>query len=519
MKRSRFILLCSLILLIIVSSLPAQEKVYWDVVAKIREEGFRNSQVMDMADYMTNVIGPRLTASPNMKKGQEWAVKKIEELGFTAVIEPAKKHGVIWDNTYTSLHMIEPDYQPLIGYPNAYTPGTKGKVTAEAVIVHIEKEEDLEKYRGKLANKIVLISTEQNTSPGLSPDATRLTDEQLADLEKRVLPGIQRPQNVTIPRSEYLRLRRGEGRTRPYPRNKIDEFFKSESVSLIVNASNSTDGTVLVMGRSGSRRDRSYEGAVNALPEVTIAAEHYNRIYRILKRDIPVTLEMEIRNTLDDSDDMCYNVIAEWPGTDLKDEIVMLGGHYDSWHTGTGATDNAAACAVCIEAIRILKAIEAQPRRTIRVGLWTYEEGGLHGSGAYVEKHFGNPRKEIKPEYNKFSGYFNQDNGCGRFRGIYLQGNEKARPIFEEWIKPFHDLGMKTITIRNTSGTDHLSFNRVGLNGWQFIQDGLDYGTRTWHRNMDVYDKLVPEDLKVNSVIMASFIYHAAMRDELLPRK
>jgi len=520
MKRLHTVVVVLILSAIFATSAPAQEKVYWDVVAKIREEGFENSQVMDIVGYMTDVIGPRLTGSPNMRIGQKWAKKKFEELGLKAVIEPATTHGVSWDNTYTSLHMLKPDYQPLIGYPLAFTPGTGGKIISEAVIVEIEEEKDLEKYRGKLNNKFVMISPKEETSPHLIADASRYSEDQLEQLSLFSVPGPRKEPTVTLSRSEYLRLRRGESAARPLSRTEIDKFLKSESIAAVVSAGRGSDGTVLVMGHHNSRRDRSYKGAVNALPEVALAAEHYNRIYRILERDIPVTLEMEVRNTLDAADSICYNVIAEWPGTDLKDEVVMIGGHYDTWHTGTGATDNSSGGAVCMEAVRILKAIGVQPRRTIRIGLWTYEEGGLHGSREYVNKHFGNPRRGTKkPAHDKFSGYFNQDNGAGRYRGIYLQDNEYVKPVFKEWMKPLKDLGMTTLSPRNTGGTDHLSFVQAGLNGWQFIQDGLDYGVRTWHRNMDVYDKLVEEDMKVNSVIMAVFVYHAAMRDELLPGK
>jgi Zn-dependent M28 family amino/carboxypeptidase len=274
-----------------------------------------------------------------------------------------------------------------------------------------------------------------------------------------------------------------------------------------------------VGSRYDSRADRSYEAVVNSLPEVVIATEHYNRIYRILERGIPVTLEADVRNSVESSDPYYYNVIGEIPGTDLEDEVVIIGGHYDSWHAGTGAVDNASGCAVALEAARILMAIGVRPRRTIRVGFWSYEEGGLNGSREYVNAHFGNPEDGTKPAYDKFSGYFNMDNGTGQFRGVYLQENPLVRPIFQAWMEPLNDLGVRTLAPGNTSGTDHLSFDRAGLNGWQFIQDRIDYRPLRHHTNMDVVDGLIPEDLMVNAVVMATFAYHAAMRDELLPRK
>ncbi|MFH1572692.1 MAG: M20/M25/M40 family metallo-hydrolase, partial [Acidobacteriota bacterium] len=278
------------------------------------------------------------------------------------------------------------------------------------------------------------------------------------------------------------------------------------------------DGTVVVTGRPFRRNDRSAEGVKKSLPMLSIAPEHYNRIYRILEQGTPVKLEIDIRIKLG-GDVEGRNVVGEIPGTDPAGETVMIGAHLDSWTAGTGASDNAAGCAVTLEAMRILQAIGAKPRRTIRMGLWSSEEGGLKGSGGYVRNHFGNPRDGKMPDYDRFSVYFNMDNGTGRFRGVHLQENRPAAPIFEEWMKPFHDLKMKTLSQYSNRGTDHLPFDLAGLPGFQFIQDRLDYRSRTWHYNMDSYDHLAPEDLKINAVIMAGFAYHAAMREEKFPRK
>jgi hypothetical protein len=329
---------------------------------------------------------------------------------------------------------------------------------------------------------------------------------------------------VTLHMSQLREMMQGGGggaEADAVSRTELDEFLKAEGVALVVDIGNGRgdDGVLLVGSRHDSRGDRSYEGVINSLPEVDVATEHYNRIYRILERGIPVRMEAEVRNTIENSDPYYYNVIGEIPGTDLADEIVIVGGHYDSWHGGTGAVDNASGCAVALEAARILLALGIQPRRTIRVAFWSYEEGGLNGSREYVNAHFGNPADGTKPDYDKLSGYFNMDNGTGQFRGIYLQENLLVKPIFEAWMGPLNDLGVATTTPRNTSGTDHLSFDRAGLNGWQFIQDRIDYRPNRHHTNFDVVDGLVPEDMMINAVVMATFAYHAAIRDELLPRK
>jgi hypothetical protein len=515
-----------LAILFLALSYPAasQEKVDWEMVSKIRAEGLERSQVMDLVGYMADVIGPRLTASPSMRKAQEWAQQKMLEIGLeNVVLERAGPHGVNWDNEYTSLHMVAPDYQPIIGYAKAFTASTNGEIEADAVIVDIQNQGDFARYRGQLAGKIVLLEPPFETEPHFIPDAIRHTEESLEALSRTsVAAGGQQGQTVTLTMAQLNAMRQGgggEGAT--MSRTEIDEFLKAEGVALVldIGSGRADDGVLLVGSRHDSRGDRSYEGVMNSLPEVDIATEHYNRIYRVLERGIPVKIQAEVRNSVDNSDPYYYNVIGEIPGTDLADEIVIVGGHYDSWHGGTGAVDNASGCAVALEALRILKALGVQPRRTIRVAFWSYEEGGLNGSREYVNAHFGNPRDGIKPDYSKFSGYFNMDNGTGQFRGVYLQENSLVAPIFEAWMKPLNDLGVQTLAPGNTSGTDHLSFDRAGLNGWQFIQDRIDYRPNRHHTNMDVVDGLVPEDLMVNSVVMATFAYHAAMRDELLPRK
>ncbi len=484
----------------------------WEMVAKIREEGFQRSEVMDIVGYMTDVLGARLTLSEDMKKAQEWAKGKMEKMGLTdVVIDPFMDYGVSWDNTYFSLHMLEPDYQPMMGFPLAHTPGTDGKIVCPVVVAEVRTKGDLERYRGKLAGAAVL-----GTPPftldmeALSRGVERRTAEELKSLEEAITPAQPRPQ--TPPAPPNPELLRAEERI---------AFFKAEGAVAILECRSGRPGAVRGFARPGTRNDKwSREKTLDALPILAVTPEHYNRMYRILKRDIPVTIEVEVRNRIGEVVEKAANVIGEIRGTDLADEIVMMGAHFDCWHASPGASDDAAGCAVALEAVRILMAVGARPRRTIRVAFWGGEEQGIHGSREYVLKHFGNPRLEEKgptPEYDKFSVYFNQDYGAGQYRGIYLQGNEFARRIFTAWMEPFHDLGMTAVSIRSVGSTDHVSFDRYGLPGFQFLQDRI--GGTAGHTNMDFFDTLRSEDLMKNAVIMAAFVYHAAMMDERMPRK
>lgn len=501
--------------------LLAQDHADREVVARIREEGFQRSQVMTFAEHIADVLGPRLTGSPGLRNAERWAKTTLEGLGLAnATIEPWGEHGVGWTNVYTSLHLIEPTYQPIIGYPLAFTPGTAGKLVGPARIVSIGSEADLAKFRGTLAGAIVLATPPQPVGPRFTADATRFDPAQLGALEHATIGaplGIDGTEYRWDPVIKtYLPVGTGGGSGF----SSVDrlKFFKSEKVAVVLQAAPGQDGTVFVDGRPGSRQDRSYQGVIAAPPMVAVAAEHYNRIYRVAARGLATRLEIEVRNALDTSITTANNVTAEIAGSDLKDQVVMLGGHFDSWHAGTGATDDGAGVAVALEAMRILKAIGVTPRRTIRVGLWSFEEGGVVGSRAYVERHFGTAAKP-GPDYAKLAAYFNVDNGAGRIRGIYLQGNERVRPIFEAWLAPFADLEATTITTNNVFGVDAIAFDMAGLPGFQFIQDPLDYETRTHHTNMDVFDRLPADDLRRNAVILASMVYHAAMRDQPLPRE
>jgi carboxypeptidase Q len=501
------------------------EKVDLEMMKKIREEGMGRSKVMETLSWLTDVIGHRLTGSPGMKASNEWTKNKLAEWGLeNARLETWGRFGRGWSFDKISAHVVEPVPFPVIAYPEAWTPGTNGPVTAEVVFAEIKSEADLGKYKGKLKGKFVMTDPMREVKALFQAPGERYSDEELL---KRATDEPREGRRYT-PEQSNARRQRAE------LISKINAFLKDEGAAAVIRLTRAGDGgTVFV--QSGSR-DRN---ASQALPSVVIAVEHYGRISRVLQKGIPVKMELNISAKFHEEDLNAYNTVAEITGTDKKDEIVMLGGHMDSWHGGTGATDNAAGVAVTMEAVRILKALGVKPRRTIRIALWSGEEQGLLGSGHYVAKHFAETQISggqsgqswqsgqsgqsgpiiTKSDYSKFSAYFNLDNGTGKIRGVYLQGNEAVRPIFRAWLAPFRDLGAATLTIHNTSGTDHLSFDRVGLPGFQFIQDPIEYDTRTHHSNMDVYDRIQADDMKQASVIMAAFVYNAAMRDEKLPRK
>lgn len=510
----------------VVAALPARAEN--DVLARIREEGFQRSQVMDFAFYMTDVLGPRVTSSRGDRKAREWAQSKMREMGLSRVVaEPFGTHEASWDNLYTSLHLLEPDYQPLIGYPYAFTPGTGGKVTAAAKIAVIRAREDFDHHRGKLKGAVVLAAPPRSVPPRFEPDAARFSSDELRALEESTIASRfgagqddyvwdERAMSFVSPEERRDLLSPSRKEIEDF-RNEVQAFYKSEGVAAVFDPAPGRDGTVFVDGRPGSRYDRSLKGALEAPVRIAIAVEHYNRIYRLVDRGIPVKLEIEVRNELDSDDPQAYNLLGDLPGTDLANELVMVGGHFDSWHAGTGATDDAAGCAVALEAVRILKAVGVATRRTVRVALWSWEEGGKVGSRRYVEEHFGPNVATAGGE--TLSVYFNVDNGTGQFRGVYLHGNERARDLFAGWMAPLRDLKMDTLTIDHTFGIDVEGFDMAGLPAFQFIQDVVDYDTRTHHSNMDVYDRLVPEDLRKNAVILATFLYRAAMSDERVPRE
>lgn len=481
------------------------------MVARIREEGLQRSRVMEYESYIVDVLGARLTMSRDMQRAQAWALAEMQRMGLANVAsEPFMDYGVTWDNEYVSAHMLEPDYTPLTAYPVAHTAGTDGKVTAEAMIVDLQTREDLEGLRGKLRGKAVLISNPAVIDLAtLTTGVPRYTEEQLAALERvAIVPA--RPAPPRAIRNAAL-----------VPAVERMAFFKSEGVAVVLQ----TDGNRLAIvpgySRPGSREDGwSAEGMRASVPILAVTPEHYNRMHRILRRGIAVKVEVEIRNRIGDRVEQAHNLVGEIPGTDPKAGVVMLGAHFDTWHGSPNASDNSSGTAVALEAMRILRALGVRPRRTIRIALWAGEEQGLFGSRAYVRQHFGDPRDArvgVRPEYELLSAYFNQDYGAGQYRGIYLQGNEAARAMLTAWMAPFRDLGMTAVSNQSVGSTDHIPFDDVGLPGFQFLQDRTP-GT-AGHTNLDYLEGIQPEDLMKNATIMASYVYHAAMAAERIPRK
>ena len=490
----------------------------WDVVAQIREEGLQRSQIANMLSYMADVLGARLTNSNAMDKAQRWAVEEMKRIGLTETYrEPFMDYGVSWDNEYVSIHLLEPDYQPMVGYPIAHTPGTNGQQKLQAIIADVRTRQDLETLEGKIRGMAVL-----STPPAIidlsrfETGTPKRSAQELRELEEAVIPPPPGPD------PHFSRLY-------PDPPQNPDvltaserlAFYVKEGVAVVLESSSGWPGAVRGFARPGAKIDLwSRSATMSSVPIVAVTPEHYNRMYRILRRGIPVNVEVEVRNSHGTSVEQASNVLGEIPGTDLAQEVVMMGAHFDTWHASPNASDNTSGVAVVLEAARILKAIGAEPRRTIRVALWSGEEQGLYGSRAYVSKHFGNPDDTdigTTPEYETFSAYFNQDYGPGQYRGIWLQENEHVRQIFKAWMEPFHDMGMTTISLQGVGSTDHVPFDDIGLPAFQFLQARV--GGTGGHTNLDFFDTLPIEDLMKNAVIMASFVYHAAIADERIPRK
>jgi hypothetical protein len=500
----------------------AQESVDLDVVTRIRDEGLNRSQVMETARVLTDEIGPRLTNSPAMRRAEEWTRAKLAEWGLmNAHLEPFE-FGRGWSFSRVDVRMVKPVEAVLYALPKAWTPATAGVVRGAVMRASVESEDDLDKLHGKIAGKIVFLDKPRELKPPEGPQFARYSEQELEALEQYPIMAARRPEF----RERFQRQARLA--------DKLKTFLKAEGALASVEISARDGGIITVAGI------RSYKpGEDPGVPGLVMIAEHYDRICRLIEHDATVELELAVDARFYENDTRANNVIAEIPGGDRKDEVVMAGAHLDSWHAGTGATDNGAGSVVVMEAARILKAIGVKPRRTVRVGLWSSEEQGLNGSRAYVAEHFGaraeptDPEQkalpewarrqrgplQLKPEHAKLSAYYNIDNGAGRIRGIYAQENAAVRPIFDAWLKPFADLGAGAVTLRDTRGTDHLSFDAVGLPGFQFVQDELDYESRTHHSQMDVYDRLQAADLMQASVVLASVLYDTAMRDGLMPRK
>jgi carboxypeptidase Q len=502
----------------------AEEPVDLDMINRIRDEGLNRSKVMETAAYLTDSIGPRLTNSPQARRASEWTRDRLSEWGVAnAHLEAWGPFGRGWSFEHATVTVVAPVSFPIIAVPEAWTPGTSGAVRGPAMKVKVESEADLEALAGQLSGKVLLISEPREIQDMEKALFERLSAQELETLS--VYGPERRRTRERLSREEVLRRSRLQKRQR--------SFFKEQGVLATLKASERERGIVRV-GGAGSREASEDPG----VPGLVVAAEQYNRLARLVAAGGDVQVEVDVRARFHDDDVMGHNTIAEIPGTDRRGEVVMVGAHLDSWHAGTGATDNGAGVSVAMEAMRILRALDVKPRRTIRIGLWTGEEQGLLGSRAYVAQHFAtrpDPTPEerelpsylrrsrgpltLKPEHALFSAYFNLDNGTGRVRGVYTQQNVAAAPIFEAWLRPLADLGANTISNRDTSGTDHQAFDGVGLPGFQFIQDDAEYSTVTHHTNLDVFDRLQKDDLMQASVVMATFAYHAAMREGRFPRK
>ena len=521
---------------------PAAEILDLNMYQRIRDEGLNRSHVMEFATALMDGIGPRLTGSPNLMKANEWTRDTLTKIGLeNAHLEDWGEFGLGWQQLNTWARMVTPDTAILIVQATPWSPSTSGPVTGDVVFVSIQNDQDFDKYKGKLAGKIVLYGAMRDVPPVDKPLFQRSSDKELDELAEFPVsanPGGPAPEVQARMRARQERLRLID---------KVAQFFADEKVAAVIEPSRDatngggSGGTLFddngaTLGRTPYLADHRVK-----IPVVVAAIESYGRLYRLTQAHAPVSAEVDVETKFTGEHEHAFDTVAEIPGTDpkLKDQIVMLGGHLDSWIAGTGATDNGAGTIVAMEAVRILKALDVKPRRTIRIALWTGEEQGLFGSKGYVKQHFGSAALstapdqvalpefmrryagpfEFKPEQKLVSGYFNVDNGSGKIRGVYLQGNAAIAPIFAQWIAPLKDLGVTTLTTRDTGGTDHLSFDAVGIPGFQFIQDDLDYESRTHHSNEDVVERLQPADLKQIATVEAIFVYNAAQRDQMLPRK
>ncbi|MGA2646814.1 MAG: M20/M25/M40 family metallo-hydrolase [Candidatus Sulfotelmatobacter sp.] len=514
---------------------PAKENLDYAMYQRVRDEGLTHSHVMDFASALMDGIGPRLTGSPNLHRANEWTRDQLAAMGCSnSHLEDWGEFGVGWQQLNTWVRMSSPDTAVFIAQAAPWSPSTNGAISGQAIWLDVKDEKDFDKYKGKLSGKIVLLGDMREVKPVDKPPFARMDDKDLAKIAEF-------PPERSKPLSEMIQ----DFLKRLSLLDKAGKFAASEhALAVILPSRDGRDnggsgGTIFVDGGLGwftYRRDHA-----DPLPVVVMAIENYGRIYRLLKANVPVSIEMNVDVKYFGDHEHGFDTIAEIPGTDpkLKDEVVMVGGHLDSWASATGATDNGAGTVVAMEVMRILNALKVKPRRTIRIGLWTGEEQGLFGSIGYVKQHFGyvplstapdqleKPdwlRKPagpvvLMPEQPKISGYFNVDNGTGKILGIYLQENVAVAPIFAQWMEPLKDLGVNTISVRNTGGTDHESFDAVGIPGFQFIQDRLDYGSRTHHSNMDTYERLQPADLAQAATVEAMFVYNTAMRDQMLPRK
>lgn len=522
---TRNILIISFTLSLITSGFAqiTSENVDTATLAKIRSEVKQNSKVMSLLRDLTDINGPRLTFSKGYAKSADWVKTQLNEWGIQNVkFESFEQIGKGWSIKKYSLMAIGGSNFPVISYPKAWSPGIAKPITGELIYLDIKSEADLLRYKGKLKNKFVLLNDEREIDPHFEPEATRVADSTLLKYANTT-PG-------------ELGNRRSQDATQAAQLNyKKWQFILDEGISAILEGSRGDGGTVFVMGSTvpqspdipwDKRMAAWHPDAKVTIPQIMVAGEHYNRLLRLVQdsKEVKLELTLEVEFTPPVNG---FNVIAEIPGTDLKEEIVMIGGHLDSWHGGTGSTDNGAGVVTCLEAVRIMNKLGLKPRRTIKIGLWGGEEQGLLGSRGFVKNNLGErldktaPLDSIRysPEGEKFQVYFNMDNGSGKFRGINMEGIEDSRTIFRAWFRPFEKDGAATLSPRSTGSTDHVAFNAVGIPGFQFIQDPIHYFQRTWHSNMDVFDHALESDLKQTSLIMASFAWMAANREGSFPRK
>ena len=541
---------CALVLMVLwPMKSSAQEKVDLAAIHRIKREAFQGSKVMDHLFYLTDMNGPRLTGSPGFAAAAEWSVRSLQSWGIaTARTEPWGTFGRGWEVTRFAAHLREPAYAPLYGVPKAWSGGTGGRVTAPVIAAPLftadehKRQDDYDiptlktriaryvtEQKGKLRGTIVLIDALPEPEEPAEPVGERYDATKLAAIAR--FPDLFTPPSFEYPlpglpadereREHLLQILPDEVGEDYYirwikTRDSLNAFLGEEGVVAVLSSDARGNGGIVFATTGGSWES----GAPTPPPVVALPPEEYGRLARLATKAIPARVELDVEVRFYDDHPRGVNVLADLPGGRKKDEVVMLGAHLDSWHGGTGATDNAAGCAVVLEAMRILKTLDLKMDRTVRLALWGGEEQGLFGSRGYVRAHFGDPvSMALGPEHGRLSGYFNVDNGTGRIRGVYLQGNDMVRPIFEAWLEPFKDLGATTLSIADTTDTDHVSFDGVGLPGFQFIQDPLDYETRTHHSNLDVYDHVQPGDLMQASAILASFAYNAATRPDLLPRK
>jgi carboxypeptidase Q len=493
----------------------AQENESKDIADVIKKHGLENSQVMDIASWITDIIGQRLTASTGLANANDWAKSKLEKMGMkNARLEPWGPFGRGWDMTHFEMHAEAPTYWPIIAYPKAWSSSTKG--SGPVVYLNVKSIADLDKYKGQLSGKFVLLDSIRHVKEAFEPTAKRHDSESLLKLANANMPTPRQGRRGSNSAAAELRKATWNLLEAEKPLGVLDRSYKGDLGTVFVSSARTAEGSYRDHGKY-------------VVPQMTLAIEHYNRIFRMLDKGVPVTLSIDSQSNYTNPEGMENNVIAEIPGTDLKDEVVMFGAHYDSWHAGTGATDNGSGSSVMMEAARILietiKETGIKPRRTLRIALWTGEEQGLHGSRQYVTQNYANADasgwgvESLKEDQKKVSAYYNMDNGTGKLRGVYLQGNQAVSPIFREWLKPFHDMDASTISLSNTGGTDHLAFDMAGIPGFQFIQEPISYSTKTHHSNMDNYDHLVADDLKQAATIIAYFIWQTSQRDEKLPRK